>query len=162
MSTGGILSIAGRGAHGDFAGVADAGFETSVGFSAGAFSTRGDPGFAWRERGLSTVAFGPTDVVGFFSAAAFASFAFFSSSSRILAAASAACCSASNAAESFWESFILVPSFHSIVSGAQSSSSSSISAHLASLPSPSACILVARWIPYCCLSSSSVRCLRGC
>lgn len=52
-----------------------------------------------------------------------------------------------------------MPSFHSMVSGTQSSSSSSISAHLASFPSPSACKRVARCMPYCCFSSSSVNCL---
>src|SRR6266516_7776917 len=46
-----------------------------------------------------------------------------------------------------------------MVSGAQSSSSSSMSAHFDSLPSPSAWILDVIWMPYCCLSSSSVRCL---
>jgi hypothetical protein len=54
-----------------------------------------------------------------------------------------------------------VPSIHCTVSGAQSSSSSSISAHFASFPDSSACRRVARWIPYCCLSSSSVNCFGG-
>ena len=54
-----------------------------------------------------------------------------------------------------------VPSIHSTVSGAQSPSSSSISAHLASFPASSIGRRVARWIPYCCLSSSSVYCFGG-
>ena len=101
------------------------------------------------------MAFGPTVVVGFCCVAAFD---LFCSACRSFATKAAACSSARMAAESFCDSVILVPSFHSIVSGAQSSSSSSISAHLDSLPSPSACSRVARWIPYCCLSSSSVKC----
>jgi hypothetical protein len=55
----------------------------------------------------------------------------------------------------------LVPSIHSTVSGAQSSSSSSMSAHLDSFPFSSADSLVAMWIPYCCFNSSSVNCLGG-
>lgn len=55
----------------------------------------------------------------------------------------------------------LVPSIHSTVSGAQSPSSSSMSAHLASFPASSMGKRVARWMPYCCLSSSSVYCFGG-
>ena len=74
ISIGGTLSIAGRGAQGDLAGVDVVGLETSVGFSVGVFKTRGVPGLSAAERGLRTVAFGPTVVVGFFSNAAFAFF----------------------------------------------------------------------------------------
>ena len=54
-----------------------------------------------------------------------------------------------------------VPSTHVTASGAQSSSSSSISAHLDSLPPSSLCKRFAKWIPYCCFNSSSVNCLGG-
>lgn len=36
-----------------------------------------------------------------------------------------------------------------------------MSAHFASFPASSACKRVARWMPYCCFSSSSVNCLGG-
>lgn len=155
MSTGGTFSTGGNDAHGDLKGAAAAGFATNVGLSEGVFNTR-PPGLGCAaERGFNTVAFGPTVVVGFCCADILD---LFSSTSRSFAIKAAACSSARMAAESFCDSVILVPSFHSIVSGAQSSSSSSISAHLDSLPSPSACSRVARCIPYCCLSSSSVKC----
>ncbi len=53
-------------------------------------------------------------------------------------------CSAVAGGSSEAASVVFVPSFHSIVSGAQSSSSSSMSAHLASLLSASACNLEVR------------------
>lgn len=156
ISIGATLSTGGKDAQGDLTGAVVAGFDTNVGFSDGVFKTR-PPGFGRAaDRGFNTVAFGPAVVVGF---CCVGGLDLFSSSMRAFSAAAAASSSASTAAASFEVRVILVPSFHSIVSGAQSSSSSSMSAHFASLPSPSACSLVARCMPYCCLSSSSVKCL---
>ena len=155
MSTGGSFSTGGNDAHGDLTGAGAAGFATNVGLSEGVFRTSPPDLGCAAERGFNTVAFGPTVVVGICCADILD---LFSSACRSFAIKAAACSSARMAAESFCDSVILVPSFHSIVSGAQSSSSSSISAHLDSLPSPSACNRVARCIPYCCLSSSSVKC----
>ena len=155
MSTGGTFSTGGRDAHGDLTGAGAAGFATRVGLSEGVFKTR-PPGLGCAaERGFNTVAFGPTVVMGFCCANIFA---LFSSACRSFSIIATACSSARMAAGSFCDNEILVPSFHSIVSGAQSSSSSSMSAHFDSLPSPSACNRVARCMPYCCLSSSSVKC----
>ena len=160
ISTGGTFSTGGKGAHGDLVGVGAEGFATSVGFSEGVFRTSPPDFGCAAERGFNTVAFGPTVVEGFCCAA---SLALASSSWRSFSTIALACSSASRAAGSFCDSVIFVPSFHSIVSGAQSSSSSSISAHLDSLPSASAWSLVARCMPYCCLSSSSVKCFgAGC
>lgn len=155
ISTGGTFSTGGNDAQGDLTGAGAAGFATSVGLSDGVFKTSPPDLGCAAERGFNTVAFGPTVVVGFCCAD---NLDLFSSACRSFAIKAAACSSARMAAESFCDSVILVPSFHSIVSGAQSSSSSSISAHLDSLPSPSACSRVARCMPYCCLSSSSVKC----
>ena len=155
MSTGVIFSTGGNDAQGDRTGADAAGFATSVGLSEGVFKTSPPDLGCAAERGFNTVAFGPTVVVGFCCAD---NLALCSSACRSFAINAAACSSARMAAESFCDRVILVPSFHSIVSGAQSSSSSSISAHLDSLPSPSACSRVARCMPYCCLSSSSVKC----
>ena len=150
---GGTLSTGGNCAQGDLTGVGAEGFETRDGFSDGVLRTSPPVFGCAADRGFNTVAFGPTVVVDFCNRV----FAFSSASWRCLAS-SAAACSAASMAALFAVRSIFVPSFHSIASGAQSSSSSSISAHFASFPSPSACKRVARCMPYCCLSSSSVKC----
>jgi hypothetical protein len=148
-------------AHGDFFSDAD-GLETNVGFSGWPLRTRlvfPVAGCAWAP-GFSIVLVPPVTLVfgAFVGAAgvclavswmACGAFAIVLGSSGRGASFSAA------APEDF------VPSIHCTVSGAQSSSSSSISAHFASFPASSACSRVARWIPYCCFSSSSVNCFGG-
>ena len=133
IATGGTLSTGGSDAHGDLTGVGAVGLETRDGFSEGVFKTRPPVLGCALERGFSIVALGPTVVVGFCG-----TFFALASSSRRLFSSSAAACSAAIAAALFAVRSIFVPSFHSIASGAQSSSSSSISAHFASLPSLSA------------------------
>lgn len=155
-----LLSTGGKAAHGDLAGA-----------GAGAELVRAGRGFSDGERAFSAAAFcacclstlaptfsttalGPTLLANWGGMA-------LEGPSWELARVdgSKGCFSAGAGVTSVDASVVFVPSFHSIVSGAQSSSSSSISAHLASLPSPSACSREVRWMPYCCLSSSSVRCL---
>lgn len=153
IDTGATFSTGGREAHGDLTGVGAEGFATSVGFSENPFRT--SPPVLGRptDPTFKTVAFGPIVLVGLDAGTS----GFAASSWANFAAEAAACSSANAALVSVCGRVIFVPSFHSIVSGAQSSSSSSISAH-ASLPSPSAWSLVARCIPYCCFNSSSVKC----
>ena len=84
------------------------------------------------EPSLRTVAFGPT-LVGFEDA-------YFAEPPSILFSSlltGSPRASGLLGVGSICERLIFVPSFHSMVSGAQSSSSSSMSAHLASFPSPS-------------------------
>lgn len=141
------LSTGGSGAHGDLTGVGGpGGLATNVGFSEAPLRinplpelddippsfTVDDADGGAGDFGLETsVAVGKLAVTG--------------SGFGGIGAASSAC-----------GSEIFVPSVHSIDSGAQSSSSSSISAQFACLPGSSDCSLVAKCMPYCCLSSSSV------
>ena len=132
IAMGGTLSTAGKGAQGDFTGVGAAGLDTNVGFSDGFGVVLVIVLTCAAEPSLSTVAFGPT-VVSFcigdleVDPSGFSSFSGSAGASVALGGGS------------FCDRLIFVPSFHSIVSGAQSSSSSSISAHFASLLSPSSC-----------------------
>lgn len=111
----------------------------------------------------STVGFGPTDVVGFGIGLA-VSFKDEGCSTRGRDSfgsdggltSGPGCCGGSALFR-----FVFVPSVHSIVSGAQSSSSSSISAHLPSVAPASSWMRDVMWIPYCCFSSSSVKCFEG-
>ena len=65
MGIGDIFSTGGRGAQGDLAGAGAEGLATSVGFSDGAFRTSPPVFGCPADPTLSTVAFGPTVVVGF-------------------------------------------------------------------------------------------------
>jgi hypothetical protein len=135
---GAALSTGGKGAHGDFTGVGGpGGFATNVGFSLAPFKT--SPALPPNPLGFTVgeaeACVGAGDF-GLAVSAAFASFSVAGTGSGDGAGASSAC-----------GSVIFVPSVHSIDSGAQSSSSSSISAQLACLPGSSDWSLVARWIP---------------
>lgn len=155
------FSTGGSGAHGDFFSEAS-GLATNVGFSGWPLSTKLDfpvagcacaPGFK--------IVFVPpvTLGLGVFAAATGAGFgvsATVTGAFAIVLGSSAGGGSFSAAAPDDF-----VPSIHCTVSGAQSSSSSSMSAHFASFPASSAWRRVARWMPYCCLSSSSVNCFGG-
>lgn len=105
---------------------------------------------------LSTVGFGPTDVVGLGAAILEISRTAVGSDTG---ASCGSCWSSSGGGcgSLCWVRVTLVPSVHSMVSGAQSSSSSSISAHFASDPPPSSWIRDVIWMPYCCFNSSSVK-----
>jgi hypothetical protein len=144
MAIGATLSTGGNGAHGDLTGVGGpGGFATNVGFSVAPFRTKPalpDPNVLGFTVGEADACVGAGDL-GFTASITFA---------RIGAG------SGVGGASSACGRVIFVPSVHSIVSGAQSSSSSSISAQFACLPGSSDCSLVAKCIPYRCFNSSSV------
>jgi len=137
---GATFSTGGRGAHGDFTGVGGpGGFATKVGFSVVPFNTKPalpEPNVVGLTVGEADACVGAGDF-GFAASAGFISFtieAGVGSGDGI--GASSAC-----------GKVIFVPSVHSIDSGAQSSSSSSISAQFACFPGSSDWSRVARWIP---------------
>ena len=146
--TGATLSTGGSEAQGDLTGVGGpGGFATRVGFSLTPFNTRParpDPKTLGFVVGEAEAWDGAGDF-GFATSKAFISFNAGDGDGSGASGASSAC-----------GSVIFVPSVHSIDSGAQSSSSSSISAQFACFPGSSDCSLVAKCIPYRCLSSSSV------
>ena len=97
---------------------------------------------------LRTVGFGPIDVTGFamyFGVSLAAGICSTGGNGSCVSAVLIAIgCEAVRAGAGWGCSLfrsVLVPSFHSMVSGAQPSSSSSISAHFDSVPPPSSCIL---------------------
>ena len=146
MAIGATLSTGGNGAHGDLTGVGGpGGFATNVGLSVAPFRTKPalpEPnvlGFTVGEAEADPCV-GAGDL-GFTASTTFTGIGAGSG----VGGDSSACGKA-----------IFVPSFHSIACGAQSSSSSSISAQFACLPGSSDCSLVAKCIPYRCFNSSSV------
>jgi hypothetical protein len=128
MAIGVALSTGGRGAHGDLTGVGGpGGLATKVGLSDAPFNIRpalppNPLGFIVGEAELCV---GAGDF-GFIVSSPLASFTAGMGEGSRIGAGSSAC-----------GRVILVPSVHSIVSGAQSSSSSSMSAQVACLPGSS-------------------------
>lgn len=143
------MSTGGSGAHGDLTGVGGpGGFATRVGFSLAPFSTRParpEPNTLGFTVGEAEAWVGAGDF-GFAASKPFTS----------RNAGDGDGSGAGGGASSACGRVIFVPSVHSIDSGAQSSSSSSMSAQFACLPGSSDCSLVAKCIPYRCFSSSSV------
>ena len=139
------FSTGGSVAQGDFDGVEAVGLATSVGLSVWGLRTRPPLFFSPPDPILKTVAFGPTELRGL----ARVVFGFSASTSFSVIDEAVLLSSRGVGGTSTGAKLVLVPSVHSMVSGAQSSSSSSMSAHFASLPSPSSCNLDAREMPYC-------------
>jgi hypothetical protein len=140
IATGETLSTGGKAAHGDLDGAgAGAVFEErSEGFSEGLLACKLVAFCACCLSALApsfkTTALGPTELIncgaGAFEEATGLGF------SAVSTGVAGFC--ATSGTTSTGVNVLFVPSFHSMVSGAQSSSSSSMSAHFASFPSPSA------------------------
>lgn len=136
MTIGDTVSTGGSDAHGDFTAVGTGLFATSEGFSCPVFGTNpvclsfaARPGFR--------MVFGVLLSPALFSAV---KFGFTATAGLICVFGSCAGIGTVSAASSV----DLVPSIHTTVSGTQSSSSSSMSAHFDSLPFSSDCRRVAR------------------